>query len=108
VEGTYDAILVDAPCSGVGTLRRRPELALRPLKALGDRTELQRAIVRRAASHLHRDGRLVYAVCSVLTEEAEEVVEGVADLLEPVSSRRLLPAIDGTDGYFIATLRPRR
>lgn len=122
VHGTYDAILVDAPCSGIGTLRRRPELALRKLRPLAERTMEQRAIVRAVAPHLGEGGRLVYAVCSVLREEAEHVVEGCEDLLEAVpfasdvmsfdrvdaTSCRLLPHVHGSDGYFLVSFRKRR
>ncbi len=119
VTGSYDAVLVDAPCSGVGTLRRRPELLLRKREPLADRTRTQRAILERAASHVRPGGRLVYAVCSVLKEEAEAVVECLTGpSFEPAplpavlggggtSSLRLLPYIHGTDGYFLATFRKR-
>lgn len=104
----YDAILVDAPCSGIGTLRRRPELALRARTPFADRTEAQRAITLGAAKHLAPGGRLVYAVCSVLREEAEDVTSELGSFLEPTSSQRLLPYIHGTDGYFVATFRKPR
>ncbi len=120
VTGEYDAVLVDAPCSGVGTLRRRPELALRERTPLAERTALQRTIALAAAKHVARGGRFVYAVCSVLREEAEDVVAtfGAAGL-EPTpfvnesaknaagdaTSLRLLPYIHGTDGYFLASFR---
>ncbi|MBX3226367.1 MAG: Sun protein [Labilithrix sp.] len=111
--GPYDRILVDAPCSGTGTLRRRPELALR--RALGDvaaLAETQRAIVRRAATLLRPGGRLVYAVCSVLREEAEDVVADApslapapfdASIATGETTFRLLPSRHGTDGYFLAS-----
>lgn len=119
VSGTYDAVLVDAPCSGTGTMRRRPELLLRPQTSLTERTKSQRAIAAAAASHVRPGGRFVYAVCSVLREEAEDVIEGLP--LEPApfadettnaiakgaSSLRLLPYVHGTDGYFIASFRKR-
>ena len=115
----FDRVLVDAPCSGTGTLLRRPEIKERldpgdPAR-LG---ELQATLLERAASRLRPGGRLVYAVCSVLPEEAEAVVERVRDTLEPVpfdapelegrlaldrSSLRLLPGAHGTDGYFVAS-----
>jgi 16S rRNA (cytosine967-C5)-methyltransferase len=118
----YDRVLVDAPCSGTGTLRRRPELALRRSKDdVGELARLQRAILARAATLLDPGGRLVYAVCSVLREEAEDVLEGAGALgLEPApfdaeaavsvagegaTSLRLLPHEHGTDGYFVASLR---
>jgi 16S rRNA (cytosine967-C5)-methyltransferase len=119
VPGDFDRVLVDAPCTGTGTLRRRPEIALRlepgdPAR-LG---ELSARILEHAASHARPGGRVLFAVCSVLPEEAEQVVERVAHLLEPApfdapgldgvcepgaTSFRLLPGRHGTDGYFVAS-----
>jgi 16S rRNA (cytosine967-C5)-methyltransferase len=114
---------VDAPCSGVGTLRRRPEISAR--LAARDVTRLaalQIAITRRVASLVRDGGRLIYAVCSVLPEECEEVVKALSAAtegprLEPApfdsegaraiagddSSFRLLPSEHGSDGYFVAS-----
>lgn len=104
-KGPYDRVLVDAPCSGTGTLRRRPELALRRIAAdLPRLAELQRAILARTATLVKPGGRLVYAVCSVTREEAEEVVEK-AEGVSLESTQRLLPQEHGTDGYFIATFK---
>ena len=120
VQGVYDRVLVDAPCSGTGTLRRRPELALRrapeDLAALSD---LQLRITSRAAERVRPGGRLTYAVCSVLREEGEEVVAKLLAShpeLSPASfdsgdaraiagdapTLLLLPSVNGTDGYFVA------
>lgn len=125
VTGPYDAILVDAPCTGVGTLRRRPDLwARRTLEGLGELARLQASILARTADLLAPGGRLIYSVCSVLREEAEDVVEAVlAAQAGPASlerapfpaggfgpeatSVRLLPHVHGTDGYFVASLRRR-
>lgn len=108
-KGPYDRILVDAPCSGTGTIRRRPELALRrqgsDLPALA---AMQRGILERAASLVKPGGRVVYAVCSILREEAEDVVSAIVGSsvgLSPAGDAfRLLPSRDGTDGYFVAPL----
>jgi 16S rRNA (cytosine967-C5)-methyltransferase len=119
----FDRVLVDAPCTGTGTLRKRPEITTRldpaDPKRLG---ELATQIVRQAATRTKAGGRLVFAVCSVLPEEGEAVVERVNDLLEPVpfdapelarlelgerTSLRLLPKQHGTDGYFVASFRRR-
>ncbi len=120
VTGHYDRVLVDAPCSGVGTIRRRPEVALRRERAdLESMTRCQIAIAARAAEHVRPGGTLVYVVCSVLREEAEEVVDGLLRArpdLAPApfdtpearavagdaSSFRLVPHQHGTDGYFVA------
>ena len=123
--GPYDRVLVDAPCSGTGTIRRRPELLLRRKAAdLPDLATLQRAILARVAGLVRPGGRVVYAVCSVLCEEAENVVaeaeklglapapfdSPVALQIAPVgaSSFRLLPHEHGTDGYFVASFERMR
>jgi 16S rRNA (cytosine967-C5)-methyltransferase len=114
----FDRVLVDAPCTGTGTLRRRPEIALRlrpddPARL----SELQTHILRGAAARARPGGRVVFAVCSVLSEEAEDVVGKVSDLLMPApfdvepfarlspgaTSLRLLPIAHDTDGYFVAS-----
>ena len=123
VTDLYDRVLVDAPCSGVGTLRRRPEIALRhaapDLAAMASR---QRAIVIHASRHVRPGGVLVYVVCSVLREECEEVVAAVEAACPDLSlapfdvpevtvlagnapALRLTPQKHGTDGYFIAKWR---
>lgn len=123
---TFDRVLVDAPCSGTGTLRRRPEIALhRQADDVQRLSELQTTITKNAALHVKPGGRLVYAVCSVLREESEQVVAALVDkplangmrlialpfeneiakalAAEGASTLRLLPSIHGTDGYFIAS-----
>lgn len=129
----YDRALVDAPCSGSGTLRRRPEIAeRRTAEDLVELSALQTAITRAAATRVRTGGRLVYAVCSVLREEGADVVARLTHdatqagvVLEPApfddpcidalargdSSLLLLPHIHGTDGYFLASFvvqRPSR
>jgi 16S rRNA (cytosine967-C5)-methyltransferase len=120
VTGAYDRVLVDAPCSGIGTLRRRPEIALRRAPPdLASMTRVQVAIASRAADHVRPGGALFYAVCSPLREEGDDVVQALlrarpelelapfdapelrADFVG-TASFRLLPHVHGTDGYFVA------
>ncbi|MBX3184495.1 MAG: hypothetical protein KIT72_02475 [Polyangiaceae bacterium] len=118
----FDRVLVDAPCTGTGTLRRRPEIAERLQPDDPARMgALQASILRNAATRLRPGGVLVYAVCSVLEAEAEAVLASVRDVLtpRPFASRwlpwlgpeqeqlRLHPAAHDTDGYFIACLTLR-
>jgi 16S rRNA (cytosine967-C5)-methyltransferase len=123
VPDAYDRVLVDAPCSGIGTMRRRPEVLHRDIDTtLTSLHELQRGILAHAATRCRPGGRLIYAVCSVLREEAEDVIaaslaQGMplepapfdkADevpLLRDKTSLRLLPHVHGTDGYFVASFR---
>jgi 16S rRNA (cytosine967-C5)-methyltransferase len=119
----FDRVLVDAPCSGTGTLRRRPEI-LRRLKPEDPArlAELSESILRSAATRAKQGGTVLFAVCSVLEQECEAVVARVADVLEPApfdapelpaelvadkSALRLLPGLHGTDGYFMACFRRR-
>ena len=104
-ESLFDRVLVDAPCSGLGTLRRHPEIRWRWRP--DDTEELarkQRRIIRDAALRVRPGGSLVYSVCTVLKAEAEAIVEGV-DGFELVETKRFGPDQDGApDGFFAARL----
>lgn len=77
--GKIDRVLVDAPCSGLGTLRRNPDLKWRQsAKSVAELTVKQAAILQSAARLVKPGGRLVYATCSVLPEENEAIAEAFA------------------------------
>ena len=94
-----DRVLVDAPCSGTGTIRRNPDLKWRlKEKELAEITALQSTILRSAAQFVKPGGRLVYATCSLLPDENEAIAnaftEGSEDFeLMPVAP----PATNGID-----------
>jgi 16S rRNA (cytosine967-C5)-methyltransferase len=74
--GKIDRVLVDAPCSGLGTLRRNPDLKWRQKpQAVQELTEKQQAILQSASRMVKSGGRLVYATCSVLPEENEQIAQ---------------------------------
>jgi len=124
-----DRILVDAPCSGTGTFRRKPDARYRLTEAmLAQHVDRQRLLLEQFAPLVRPGGRLVYGTCSVLEEENEAVVAWFlgrhpgfrtlppADRLGPelgekVSTHdflRLSPALHGTDGFFgVILLRAR-
>ena len=122
--GKIDRVLVDAPCTGFGTLRRNPDLKWRqPESAVAELASKQRAILAAAATLVKPGGRLVYATCSVLPEENEEIVaqflaahpefthgNATAELaragiaLETGANLMLLPHRHGCDGFFAAIL----
>jgi 16S rRNA (cytosine967-C5)-methyltransferase len=108
-DGPFDRILVDPPCSGLGTLQSRPDLRWRARpEATRELAALQARILAAGARALAPGGMLVYSVCTISRAESEDVVEkflrdhGDFALEEHV---RLLPHRDGTDGFFIARLR---
>ena len=122
--GKIDRVLVDAPCSGLGTLRRNPDVKWRQkIEAIAEMQEKQAAILDSAARLLKGGGRLVYATCSLLTEENEFIVEQFLAAhpefeLMPMSKvlaeqkialemgdyLKLLPHVHQTDGFFAAVL----
>lgn len=120
--GKLDRVLVDAPCSGFGTLRRNPDLKWRhgpdAIRQLADK---QRGILAAASRLLKPGGRLVYATCSILREENEAIVDDFAAShagftplscdellaaqripLQGGARLRLWPHVHGTDGFFAA------
>lgn len=109
--GSFAKILVDAPCSGIGTLRRAPDIADRfRVESLPEVTRLQEDLVVAARALARPDGRVVYATCSLLPEENEAVVAGAlrrCSDLSLSSEDTLLPSERGTDGFFVATLARR-
>ena len=122
--GKLDRVLVDAPCSGLGTLRRNPDLKWRQTpEAVAELTVKQGAILHAASGLVKKGGRLVYATCSLLDAENETVVsaflakhpEFVSLSAEEVLRKqdieiscgerlRLLPHQHGTDGFFAAVM----
>lgn len=129
--GKLDRVLVDAPCSGLGTLRRNPDLKWRQSpESVAELTGKQAAIVHAAAGLVKKGGRLVYATCSLLDAENDAVVSAflaahpefvslsAAEVLrqqeiaidcdpEGGERLRLLPHRHGTDGFFAAVMERR-
>jgi 16S rRNA (cytosine967-C5)-methyltransferase len=101
-ETKFDRILVDAPCSGTGTLGRNPEIKwrLKPSDLI-DLHRKQVALLRNAAEHLKHGGRLVYSTCSLEAEENRLVLEKVPGAWH-ITER--LPGREEGDGFFIAVL----
>jgi len=99
----FDRILLDAPCSGTGTLARNPEIKwrLRPAD-LADLHRRQAAMLGNALERLAPGGRLVYSTCSLEREENEDVVEQAPARVERLWRR--LPGADPGDGFFAAVL----
>ncbi len=112
-QSLFDAVLVDAPCSGTGTLRRNPEIRWRISAAdIGDLSGKQKRLLANAAMVVKPGGRLVYSTCSVEREENEDVI---ADFLaahanfqsveRSLNGIRTWPQRDGADGFFMTDLR---
>jgi 16S rRNA (cytosine967-C5)-methyltransferase len=116
--GSFDAVLVDAPCAGLGTLRRHPELKLRRTPAdLPRMAELQRAILAGAAVYARSGAPVTYSVCSLSRAEGPGLVEALLaqgwrralppaglppDVLTGDGDLLTLPHRHGSDGFYAA------
>lgn len=103
-----DRVLVDAPCSGLGVLRRKADLRWKKNPdELNDLPTLQAEILSSAAKTLKRGGTLLYSTCTILKRENESVVEKFLSAHEDfklVEMKTLLPHITNTDGFFAAKM----
>jgi 16S rRNA (cytosine967-C5)-methyltransferase len=103
-----DAVLVDAPCTGLGTTRRKPEIKLRrSLTDVDGNGALQRQLLMRALSAVKVGGTVVYSVCSPMPQEGRAIVDAAIAETGAVlmSATSLLPHKDDADAFFIGVLR---
>lgn len=107
----FDAVLVDAPCSNTGVMRRRVDLRWRiRLDEIGRLSRSQSELLENAASQLREGGRLIYSTCSLEPEENEQVVAaflGAHPRFKLAEERALLPFVEGVDGAYLAKLVSR-
>jgi 16S rRNA (cytosine967-C5)-methyltransferase len=109
--GKADCLLIDAPCSGLGTLKRQPDLKWRLKPAQLDRVRaLQKQLLADYSIMLKPGGRLVYATCSILPSENRAAVDGLLDKggFELLEELPLSPAITGFDGFYVAAVCNRQ
>ena len=121
VESSFDRVLVDAPCSGTGTLRRNPEIRWRITPTdIADLSRRQVQLLKNASRAVRPGGLLIYSTCSVEAEENEGVAQTFLEnsnsftptelaleksLLTESGAARTWPHRDGTDGFFIRAFR---
>lgn len=106
-----DKVIADVPCSGLGVVRRKPEIKY---KDYSDEMEMlprkQLAILQTASEYCKPGGTIVYSTCTVLARENSQVVEQFLEKnpgFEKQEERQLLPSCEGTDGFYIVKLRKR-
>ena len=115
--GTFDRIVLDAPCTGLGTLRRHPEIGIRrKAKAPKQAQRLQKELLEVAVEALSPGGFLIYAVCSLEPEEGEQVIQSLLARHEELSLRPTADFVEGQgwlgldgdgDGFFLALVEKR-
>jgi len=122
--GSADAVLADVPCSGLGVIRKKPEIRFKDPESFRGLPQIQLDILRNLADYVRLDGVLLYSTCTVRQEENEDVVRaflaerpdfaaeafalpGPAGYAED-GMQTLWPHIHGTDGFFLCRLRKRK
>ena len=107
--GKADRVLVDAPCSGLGVVRRKPEIKYKPFnEEMALLPQKQQAILQAASQYVNAGGVLVYSTCTINPHENEEIVSSFLRhhpnfMVE--ETKQLLPHVNGTDGFFICKMR---
>lgn len=116
-----DAVLADVPCSGLGVIRKKPDVRYKDLTKMERLLELQASILQNAGRYVKPGGVLLYSTCTVLKRENEAVAEAFLERnrdfvpepmtlpealrREPSAMLTLLPCVDECDGFFLAKLR---
>ena len=119
----FDLVIVDAPCSGLGVIRKKPDIRYKDPEPLADLPQIQRSILNNAARYVRPGGILLYSTCTLLYRENEEVVQSfLSDHVDyklesftlpgplgeiAAGMVTLWPHRHGTDGFFISKLRKR-
>lgn len=120
-EGAFDLVIADVPCSGLGIIRKKPDIRYKDPKPLDGLPAIQMAILDNVSAYVKPGGVLLYSTCTLMEQENERIVKQFVEnhpdyalepvvLQEPVGTAAegyvtLWPHIHGTDGFFIAKLR---
>ncbi len=122
-EGAFDLVIADVPCSGLGIIRKKPDIRYKDPAPLSGLPAIQQAILSNASAYVKPGGALLYSTCTLLERENEDIVRSFSErhsdftlealeLPEPIGRVEegyvtLWPHIHGTDGFFIAKLRKK-
>lgn len=105
--GLYDCVLCDVPCSGLGVLRRKPDIKYKSCEDFSSLKKIQRTILKNALTYLKPGGRLLYSTCTLRTDENEKLVNSVImeyNGIKKTYEHTYMPHIDKTDGFYCALI----
>lgn len=108
-DGIADRVLVDAPCSGLGVIRRKPEIKYKENEDLSQLVDIQAKILRRASKYIKENGTLVYSTCTINKAENEEQIRRFLEEnknFECIEERQYLPT-EGLDGFYVCKMIKR-
>lgn len=105
--GEFDAVLCDVPCSGLGVIRRKPEIKYKPMEDFKELEKIQFEILENAAGYLKKGGKLLYSTCTLRKAENEKQVEKFLQKHSEFIKKyehTYMPHIDKTDGFYCALI----
>lgn len=105
--GTFDKIICDVPCSGLGVLRRKPDIKYRVEDDFDELSNIQMSILENADKYLKVNGKILYSTCTLRRAENEDIVNAFLKQhsnYRLISSKTYFPHIDGSDGFYSAVL----
>lgn len=122
LEGRFDLVIADVPCSGLGVIRKKPEIRFKDEKEIAALPEIQRSILESLSLCVKPGGTLLYSTCTVMKCENEEIVEAflaahpdfeteafsAGGVCSDNGMRCFWPNVDGTDGFFAAKMRRKK
>lgn len=108
--GKFDAVICDVPCSGLGVIRRKPEIKYKEDLNLEQLKATQSAILENGLKYLKPGGRILYSTCTIRRAENEDIVRACLDKhsnYELKYEHTFLPTVDFTDGFYCAVIKSR-
>ena len=109
--GKFDVILCDVLCSGLGVIRRKPEIKYKDITEYEDITSIQYKILENSATYLNENGRILYSTCTLRKCENEDVIKRFLDKYPQYELKYqhvFMPHIDNSDGFYCALLQKSR
>lgn len=106
--GEFDAILCDVPCSGLGVIRRKPDIKYKPQTDYKELQDIQYKILTNAVKYLKKGGRILYSTCTLRQNENENLVNRFIkeyNTFYKAEEKTLMPHINNTDGFYYALLK---
>ena len=107
LEGTFDKILLDAPCSGLGVMKRKPEIKYHDSSVMDTIIPLQAKLLDNAYYLLKNNGKMVYSTCTINKKENEQMIKKFLDKypdMKIVEERKILPFVYDSDGFYMCKL----
>ncbi len=106
--GKFDCVLCDVPCSGLGVIRRKPDIKYKPETDFGELQDIQYKILTNAVKYLKKGGRILYSTCTLRQDENENLVNRFLreyNTFHKAEEKTLMPHINNTDGFYYALLK---